>query len=181
MRSIISLRTLYIVLGIIGIVQCLFSLAFAVTLFQFPTKAESLIVINYDNAFIAERAKEYDLAQIILQYDPVIYAIEKYYKDEGIYPLSLSALVPKYLSKVPSIYIRNGERLVYLTEPLTQHSSVTPFTFYIYGHYSGFASMHGWFLYYCPITFDGCNNKGDRHVSMYRINDRWVWINSSAL
>ena len=137
-------------------------------------------MINYDDPFIAQRADEFNLPQVILEYDQVICAIEKFYQDKGSYPSDLKALVPNYLSKVPEIHIRNGERLEYHPEPMSQ-DVVTPFTFNIYGHYPGLAFMHGWYLYYCPITDEGCNNSGDRHYRQFRINDRWIWINSSAL
>ncbi len=142
-------------------------------------ESKSLVVINWDDPFVAERAKQFNLSQVIQQYDQVIIAIESYYEDNGAYPLGLSALVPEYLSEVPGIYIRKGERLTYSPEPWVE--GLTPFTFHIYGHYPGLAFMHGWMLYYCPEKFESCNGSGDRHYRQYRINDRWIWINRSAL
>ena len=165
----------------LGGIQFLMLCSFAILWLRSNQKPESLIVINYDDAFIAKRADEFDLPLVILQYEPVIIAIEKYYQDHGNYPSDLTILVPQYLPKIPGIYIANGERLTYKPEPLTEHAIVTSFTFHIYGHYSGLASMHGWLLYYCPIEFEGCNDPGDRHFRQFRVNDRWVWINRSAL
>jgi len=144
-------------------------------------KPESYVVINYGNPFIAERADEFDLPQVVMEYDQVINAIEMFYQNKGYYPADLKALTPNYLSGVPSIHIRNGEKLTYSPGPMNPDKKVTPFTFIIYGHYPGLASMTGWYLYYCPAQYDDCNNSGDRHIGMWRINDRWVWINSSAL
>ena len=172
---------LFVITLIIGMTPLL-TICGLILLWPSPnTTPESLIVIDHDNDFIAKRAKEFDLSTVILHYEPVITAIEMYYKDQGSYPSDLEVLVPKYLSKVPGIYIDNGEKLTYKPEPMTDRATVTPFTFNIYGHYSGLASMHGWFLYYCPIEYESCNDPGDRHISQFRINDRWVWINSSAL
>ena len=63
-------------------------------------ESKSLVVINWDDPFVAERAKQFNLSQVIQQYDQVIIAIESYYEDNGAYPLGLSALVPEYLSEV---------------------------------------------------------------------------------
>ncbi|TEU19423.1 MAG: hypothetical protein E3J21_03735 [Anaerolineales bacterium] len=148
-------------------------------LFDQPRQPETLVVINQDDPFIAEREEQFNLAQVIQQYDQVILAIEAYQRDNGEFPTDLSQLEPTYLPKEPGIYIRNGERLTYLPEPLADDNA--PFTFYIYGHYPGFAFMHGWMLYYCPEHYEGCNSEGDRHFRSFRINQRWIWINRSAL
>jgi hypothetical protein len=148
-------------------------------LYSQARQPETLIVINRDDPFIAEREKQFKLSQVIPQYDQVILAIWAYYQDNERYPTDLSELVPTYLSKTPGIYIRNGERLTYSPEPLADGDA--PFTFYIYGHYPGLAFMHGWMLYYCPERYEGCNSEGDRHFRSRRINQRWIWINRSAL
>jgi hypothetical protein len=140
---------------------------------------ESLVVINEDDPFVVERAKQFDLPQVIQQYDQVINAIESYHQDHGAYPPELSALVPDYLPKVPGIYIRRGERLTYAPRP--EQEGAAPFTFYIYGHYPGLAFMHGWELKYCPKELDLCNETNDQHYHPHRINDRWIWISRSAL
>lgn len=140
---------------------------------------ESLVVINQDDPFVVERAKQFDLPQVIQQYDQVINAIERYHQDFGVYPPELSALVPDYLPKAPGIYIRRGERLTYAPEP--EQEGAAPFTFYIYGHYPGLDSMHGWELKYCPKELDLCNETNDRHYHPHRINDQWIWVSRSAL
>jgi hypothetical protein len=142
-------------------------------------ESKRLVALNWDDPFVAERAKQFNLPQVIQQYDQVIIAIESYYEDNGVYPSELSALVPEYLPEVPGIYIRKGERLTYSPEPWSE--GLTPFTFHTSGHYPGLAFMHGWMLYYCPEEFEGCNDPGDRHYRQFRINSRWIWINRSAL
>ena len=129
--------------------------------YRHTRKPIGLVVINQDDPFIAERARQFNLPEVVQYYDQVISAIDRYRQDHGSYPPDLPALIPKYLSTVPDIHIRNGERLTYSPEPLTEGDA--PFTFYIYGHYPGFAFMHGWMLYYCPTEFEGCNTSGDRH------------------
>jgi hypothetical protein len=140
---------------------------------------ESQSVINQDDPFVVEIANQFRLPQVIQQYDQVINAIESYYHDHGIYPPDLSTLVPEYLPKIPDIYIRRGETLTYASEP--EQEGAAPFTFYVSGHYPGLAFMHGWEFKYCPKEFDLCNETNDRHYHPHRINDRWIWISSSAL
>jgi hypothetical protein len=140
---------------------------------------ESLVVINQDDPFVVERARQFDLPQVIQQYDQVINAIESHHQDYGFYPSELSALVPEYLPEVPGIYIRRGERLTYTPGP--EREGAAPFTFYIYGHYPGLAFMHGWELKFCPQELDLCNETDDRHYHPHRINDRWIWVSRSAL
>ena len=53
---------------------------------------ESLDVINQDDPFVVERAKQFDLPQVIQQYDQVINAIESYHQDHEVYPPELSTL-----------------------------------------------------------------------------------------
>jgi hypothetical protein len=144
-----------------------------------PGSPESLVAVNQDDPFIVERAKEFDLPRVIEKYDQIINAIEYYHQDHGTYPRDLSSLVPQYLSKVPGIYIRNGEKLTY--KPAPDRSGGAPFTFYIYGHYPGLAFMHGWELKYCPVELDLCNEIDDRHYHPHRINHRWIWVSRSAL
>jgi hypothetical protein len=140
---------------------------------------EPLVVINQDDPFVVERAKQFDLPRVIQQYDQVINAIEGYHQDHGIYPLELSTLVPDYLPKAPGMYIRRGERLIYAPEP--EQEGAAPFTFYIYGHYPGLAFMHGWEPKFCPSELGLCNEWNDRRYHPHRINDRWIWTSRSAL
>ncbi len=182
-----SYRRLILLVTILCVSQALSICGLGVLWIRSNQKPESLVIINYDDPFIAERVKEFDLPQVIMQYDQVINAIEKFYQDKGYYPQDLKDLTPTFLSKVPGIYIRNGEKLTYAPEssfpdtPIFPDTKVAPFTFNIYGHYTGLAFMHGWFLIYCPSKYDDCNSSGDRHIHSFRINDRWIWINSSAL
>jgi hypothetical protein len=127
------------------------------------------------NSFIVRIEKDFDLSSVLPEYNKVIDAIEEYYENWGHYPARLADLVPDYLPEVPGIYIRNGERLTYKPEPM--YESTPSFTFSIYGHYPGLAFMHGWTLFYCPVSYEGCTAGG----SSYRINDLWLWIHSSAL
>jgi hypothetical protein len=182
-----SNRPLLLLVIILCVTQIISICGLGVLWIRSNQKPESLVVINYDDPFIAERVKEFDLPQVIMQYDQVVDAIEKFYQDKGYYPQDLKDLTPIYLSKVPGIYIRNGEKLTYSPEPsfpdtyILPDTKVAPFTFNIYGHYTGLAFMHGWFLMYCPSKYDYCNDSGDRHMQTIRINDQWIWINSSAL
>jgi hypothetical protein len=137
------------------------------------------VEVNIGNSFIKERENEFHLSRVLPKYDEVISAIEQYYKDRGTYPEKLSDLVPQYLSQEPGIYIRSGEYLNY--EPETRRENTPPFTFSVRGHYPFPAFMHGWELTYCPSTFSGCAEGGDRHIYAFRVNDRWLWIHSSAL
>ena len=142
-------------------------------------RSESLSVINRDDPFIAGISEDFDLPRVLQQYDQVIFAIDKYHKDYGFYPPELTYLVPDYLSQVPGIYIRRGNRLTY--DPNPERLGAAPFTFSISGHYPGLAFIHGWELKYCPIELVLCNETDDRHFHPSRINDRWIWIGSSAL
>ncbi len=130
---------------------------------------------NIDDYFVLKIKSDFELASVLPEYDKVIYAIEEYHQDFGQYPASLSDLIPNYLPEIPPIYIRNGERLTYKLEPL--YENTPPFTFTIYGHYPGLAFMHGWYLFYCPITYTGCFSEGNS----YRLNEHWIWIHSPAL
>jgi hypothetical protein len=176
-------RIITVVLGIVlAVISCYLGGAIGILAgidYESRRIPESLVVINQDDPFVVERAKQFNLPQVIQQYDQVINAIESYHQDHGVYPPELSALVPDYLPRVPGIYIRRGERLTYAPEP--EQEGAAPFTFYIYGHYPGLAFMHGWELEYCPKELDLCNETNDRHYHPHRINDRWIWISRSAL
>jgi hypothetical protein len=135
--------------------------------------------INIQDPFIVAREEEFHLSMVIPKYDKVISAIEQYYQDHGNYPSELKLLYPVYLNQTPGIYIRSGENLTYKPEP--QLEDTPPFTFSVSGHYPFPASMHGWDLVYCPLRYSGCAVGGDRHIRSHRVNDRWIWIHSSAL
>ena len=135
--------------------------------------------VNIQDLFIRDREKEFHLSRVIPKYDEVIAGIEKYYQDHGSYPEELDILVPTYLTQEPGIYLRSGEYLTY--EPHPWRENTPSFTFSISGHYPFLAFMHGWELIYCPSTYLGCAAGGDRHIRVYRVNDWWIWIHSSAL
>jgi hypothetical protein len=137
------------------------------------------VEVNIQDPFIKGRENEFRLSRVIPKYDEVISAIEQYSKDRGNYPDKLCDLVPQYLSQEPGIYIRSGKYLNY--EPETWRENTPPFTFSIRGHYPFPAFMHGWELTYCPSTYSGCAEGGDRHISAFRVNNRWLWIHGSAL
>jgi hypothetical protein len=171
-----SQRLLHLVSVVTTVLLCM---AQCITLHILSRNTKSLVVINYEDRFVADRASQFDLPRVIQQYDQVINELDRYYYAHGAYPDALSTLVPEYLPEMPGIYIRKGERLTYTPVPLAE--SNPPFTFYIYGHYPGLAFMHGWMLYYCPDVYSGCNAPGDRHFHPHRVNYRWIWISRSAL
>jgi hypothetical protein len=138
-----------------------------------------LVVIDPANTLVMRYAKDVDLAEGLARYDQIIIALEDYHADTGRYPDTLEALVPNYLAQVPAIYFPYGEDLEY--DPAPPMGSTAPFLFYVYGHYPGAASMHGWSVKYCPAQFDLCNETSDRHFQPSRINRRWIWVSSSAL
>lgn len=140
---------------------------------------ESSDFINEDDPFVAYISKQFCLPQVIQGYDQVINAIESYHRDHGVYPSALSALVPDYLPRVPSVRIKGGESLTYI--PGRKREGDAPFTFSVDGHYPGLAFMHGWELKYCPKELGMCNELHDDHFHPHRINDRWIWISRSAL
>ncbi len=144
-----------------------------------PTQNNHLVVIDSANSLVMRYAEDVDLAEGLGRYDQVILALEAYYANTGDYPATLEKLVPNYLSQSPAIYFAYGEELRYEPKPLGD--STAPFLLYIYGHYPGGASMHGWFVKYCPAQFDLCNETSDRHFHPSRINQRWIWVSSSAL
>jgi hypothetical protein len=185
------LRVLFGLLGIsLGIVLCYLvgGLCFFTGVwYKSNQMPESLVVINQNDVYIAERASRFDLPQVIQQYDEVINAIEQYHHDQGAYPQSLSQLVPGYLPKVPGVYIKEGEGLTY--SPETDSTNDAPFTFFIfgdytYGSYPGDLHFHRFELKYCPKELGFCNEEDgnepdDRERQVRRINDRWIWISRS--
>jgi hypothetical protein len=166
-------------LFIVVVFLCVSQSITAYLLHKSSRRPESLVAINRDDPFILERVDQFDLPRVIEQYDQVINAIDSYYQVNGTHPSDLSALVPQYLPRIPFVYIRNGEKLVY--SPDAERPGRAPFTFYIYGHYPGLAFMHGWELRYYPVELDYCNEPNDRHYHPYRVNHRWIWISRSAL
>jgi len=123
----------------------------------------------------SDQIDNYFLNYGISRYHPVIDAVEEYKNDKGKYPPNLDILVPEYLPETPGIYMKFGEILTYEPNPSAWYDHA-PFTFELYGHY---LSMHGQTLKYCPINT--CYFEGDRHYTPVRINDRWIWVYSSAL
>lgn len=140
--------------------------------------SQSLVALNPTNGLVMKYAAQMQLAPALERYDQVILALEQYYRDQQEYPTTLSQLVPTYLAYEPVIYIRYGETLYYA--PATNGSEPT-FTFSIYGHYPGWAFLHGWFVKYCPVERQWCGESSDRHITPSRINPRWMWVSSSAL
>ena len=114
------------------------------------------------------------LRRAAARYDEVIDAIEQYRIEQGQYPPDLATLVPDYLTEVPGIYVKGGERLEYLPLP----SCGVPFTFYVYGHrYSGLRLLHDWEeweLRYCPR--DLCDYYQSSRYCLQRINREWIWV-----
>ena len=98
--------------------------------------------------------------------------IERYSDDHGEYPPTLDVLVPRYLPKVPGIYMAYGEVLKYDPDSSWGYVGCGPFTFELYGH--DMSGWHGMTLKYCPIEDNTCNSFG-------RIDGRWVWAYASAL
>lgn len=110
------------------------------------------------------------------RYDIVIDAIESYRSAHGRYPANLNVIVPEYLPELPGRYMKFGKMLTY--EPNTSLAyDHAPFVFELYGHYYG---IHGQTLKYCPVTIEPCFEKRG-HLTPSRINDRWIWVYSSAL
>lgn len=115
------------------------------------------------------------LQQTRAYYDQVTKHVEQYKRDKGEYPTSLSDLVPAYLPAEPTITVKYGESLRYEPTPSAWFDHA-PFTFELYGHYG----VHGQTLKFCPIDAEPCYET-DRHFSYRRIDDRWIWLYSSAL
>lgn len=141
--------------------------------------SKSPVDTNKQDEIVVEMVRRYRLEGAITKYDLVIDAIERYHVERGDYPPDLRALVPQYLPQVPGIHVRAGDMLVY--SPVPERDGGAPFTFYVSGHHTGLQFMHGWELKYCPVALGFCGEANDRHFHPHRINDRWIWINSSAL
>jgi len=137
----------------------------------------SLLMLGIPTALwmFSTQIDNYFLNYGISRYDVVIDANEEYKNDNGEYPANLDALVPEYIHRIPGIYMKFGEELTYEPIPSAWYDH-SPFTFELYGHY---LSMHGQTLKYCPINI--CYFEDDRHYTPVRINDRWIWVYSSAL
>lgn len=126
--------------------------------------------------FFSGRFRDATLNYGIARYDVVIDAIEAYHADYHRYPPSLETLVPTYLPEVPGIYMKFGSSLEYSLVPSGPWDHA-PFTFELYGTCAG---VHGQTLKYCPIEFEPCY-EGGRKITPKRINERWIWVYSSAL
>jgi hypothetical protein len=125
---------------------------------------------NEKQALAAERSNAALAKQLNAYSDPVIQAIYKYKEEHGQFPKDLLILVPQYLPEEP--YAAFGEKLFY--SPDADYGA--PFYFAFYGHYSGLAFMHGWFYQYCPSS--SCDDNGE---GVYRIDENWIFVHSSAL
>jgi hypothetical protein len=170
----------YIILLALGIyIICGFRIMWNALVLEISLYPMQPVEVNIQDPFIMDRENEFHLSSVIPRYDVVITAIEQYHRDHGSYPEELNNLNPAYLAQAPGIYLRSGENLTYELKPLWENAP--PFTFSISGHYPFPAFMHGWHLAYCPSTYPGCAPGGDRHIHVYRVNDRWVWIHGSAL
>jgi hypothetical protein len=92
------LRVLFSFLGIsLGLVLCYLIGGFgffAGVWYKSKQTPENPVVVNQDDEYIAYRARRFDLPQVIQQYDQVINA----------------------LPKVPDVYIKKGDGLVYSSE-----------------------------------------------------------------
>lgn len=117
-----------------------------------------------------------NLSYGIARYDVVIDAIERYLDDHGRYPPTLDDLVPGYLATVPGIYMKFGQTLEYEPNPPAWYDHA-PFAFELGGSHMG---IHGQTLKYCPVEFEPCYEDDRKHTSR-RIDDRWIWVYSSAL
>ena len=109
----------------------------------------------------------------IARYNVDVDAIEEYFDDNGEYPPTLDALVPRYLRATPGIYMAYGEILKYDPDSKWGYVGFGPFTFELFGH--DMSGWHGMTLKYCPAEDDTCSSFGRR------IDDRWVWAYASAL
>lgn len=143
------------------IIACLGCLAVIVSFVQNENRRnEKLLGSDYD-AEISEELNS--LAQ------PTIEALLAYQHDHGCCPTDLDSLVPTYVEKVPSSYMRG--RVVYDRRALYG----VPFYFSFRGNYSGTYFLHGWSLLYCLISICTVEGPGTR-----RIDDTWLFIHSSA-
>jgi hypothetical protein len=127
---------------------------------------------NNERRELAAKQRNAALAKQLNSYsDPIIQAIYKYKDDHREFPKDLLVLVPQYLPEEP--YAAFGEELVYF--PNDDYYGA-PFYFAFNGHYSGLAFMHGWSYKYCPSS--SCS---DNFEGVYRIDENWIFMHSSAL
>ena len=114
--------------------------------------------------------------QAIERYEPVVEAIESYRVEKGYYPETMQKLIPAHLTNMPGIYMKYGIELTYQPEP-TDRLDHAPFVFELYG---GYAGVHGQTLKYCPASIEPCYEGGEGLYTVERINERWIWVYSSA-
>lgn len=114
--------------------------------------------------------------QAVERYEPVIEAIEAYRVENGYYPETIQKLVPVYLTKIPGIYMKYGMDLTYQPKT-TDRLDHAPFVFELYG---GYAGVHGQTLKYCPASIEPCYEGVEGLYTVERINERWIWVYSSA-
>ena len=154
-------RLLLISGSLLSMIGCMACIAVFVSIVQSENRRnKKLLGPDYD-AEISEELNS--LAQ------PTIEALLEYQLDHGSYPADIDSLVPRYVEKVPSSYMRG--RVVYDQEGFYG----VPFYFAFRGNYSGIYSLHGWSLLYCPISICTIEGPGTR-----RIDDTWLFIHSSA-
>jgi hypothetical protein len=154
-------RFLLISVLLLPLITCLTCIAVLVSFIQGENRRnEKLLGSDYD-AKISEELNS--LAQ------PTIEALLAYQRDHGSYPTDINSLVPTYVEKVPSSYMRG--HLVYDRRELYG----VPFYLAFRGNYSGTYFLHGWNLLYCPISICTVDGPGTR-----RIDDTWLFIHSSA-
>lgn len=101
---------------------------------------------------------------------PTVEAIIAHHQTHGQYPKDIDSLDSQYKALVPASYMDG--RLIYIPE--TYYGA--PFFFGFRGNYSGWYSMHGWAIVYCPEPLCTIPETGTR-----RIDDTWIFIHSSAL
>lgn len=114
--------------------------------------------------------------QAIERYEPVVEAIESYRAENGYYPDTIQKLIPSHLTNLPGIYMKYGMVLTYQPES-TNRLDHAPFVFELYG---GYAGVHGQTLKYCPASIEPCYEGVKGLYTVERINERWIWIYSSA-
>ena len=123
-----------------------------------------------------EEIKRAGVNQAIERYEPVVEAVESYKAEKGHYPETIQKLVPEYLTDMPGIYMKYGIDLAYQPEP-TDRLDHAPFVFELYG---GYTSVHGQTLKYCPASIEPCYEGVEGLYTVERINERWIWVYSSA-
>jgi hypothetical protein len=128
-------------------IACIVCIAVLVSIVQSENRRnKKLLGPDYD-AEISEELNS--LAQ------PTIEALLEYQLDHGSYLTDIESLMPTYIEKVPSSYMRG--RLVYDQRALYG----VPSYFGFRGNYSGIYSWHGWSLLYCPISI--CKSRVPAH------------------